>query len=320
MVWPAIIAAGAALAGSLLSNRAQNKAVESQEEQASANRDLQREFAQMGVRWRVADAKAAGINPLAALGMNATSYTPSEVSYPTDSPIGEGIRSMGQDISRAWASQASTEEKELARLKVQVEQEKLNGMRLDNMGKLTELNKLDQPSMPVGPAGTNASMADKFGLVGQGNVGGRAVMDMQAPEGYVFEPRKIPYSETLGTAAGTAPAYDRYVFPDGLTFRGPNQQMGDALDASWYHQMKFSAKSLVDHGDIAWYYYIADRSPEASKHRDYLRMDRPAAPPGYIYRMDPKWGEWRLEQQRFKGDDALYTGGQSAYFGDMPDE
>lgn len=41
------------------------------------NIDLQKEFAQMGIRWRVDDAKAAGIHPLAAVGASGASYSPS---------------------------------------------------------------------------------------------------------------------------------------------------------------------------------------------------------------------------------------------------
>lgn len=56
------------------------------------NAALQREFAQMGIRWRVQDAKAAGLHPLAALGMQPAQASPS-YSLPPYSP--------GMDVSRA---------------------------------------------------------------------------------------------------------------------------------------------------------------------------------------------------------------------------
>lgn len=43
----------------------------------AANASLQREFAQQGIRWRVEDAKAAGLHPLAALGMQPAQASPS---------------------------------------------------------------------------------------------------------------------------------------------------------------------------------------------------------------------------------------------------
>lgn len=46
------------------------------------NAQLQREFAQHGIRWRVEDARAAGLHPLAALGMQPASASPSFVSAP----------------------------------------------------------------------------------------------------------------------------------------------------------------------------------------------------------------------------------------------
>lgn len=92
MVWPAIIAAGAALAGGALSARNARK-------QAAQQEATQREFAQMGVRWKVADAKAAGLHPLAALGASTATYSP--VTY-VDS-MGPALNQAGQDISRAVA-------------------------------------------------------------------------------------------------------------------------------------------------------------------------------------------------------------------------
>lgn len=48
--------------------------------------NFQREFAQMGVRWRADDARAAGFHPLAALGVNPASGSPAF----SNSPVPEG--------------------------------------------------------------------------------------------------------------------------------------------------------------------------------------------------------------------------------------
>lgn len=64
--------------------------------------DRQREFAQMGVRWRVADARAAGLHPLFALGANTPSYQP-------DSVKDVDFQQMGQDVSRAAQAAMDTE-------------------------------------------------------------------------------------------------------------------------------------------------------------------------------------------------------------------
>lgn len=49
---------------------------QAQRDIANQNIALQREFAQMGIRWRVDDARAAGIHPLAALGASGASFNP----------------------------------------------------------------------------------------------------------------------------------------------------------------------------------------------------------------------------------------------------
>lgn len=58
--------------GGLMNMQNQNKLAKRQE-------DLQREFAQNSIQWRVNDAKKAGIHPVAALGSQGISYNPSYV-------------------------------------------------------------------------------------------------------------------------------------------------------------------------------------------------------------------------------------------------
>lgn len=70
---------------------------------AKANIKYQREFAQHGVRWRAEDAKAAGLHPLAALGMQATGFNP--VSAPTN------FADAGQNVGRAIATALTPSEK-----------------------------------------------------------------------------------------------------------------------------------------------------------------------------------------------------------------
>jgi len=58
----------------------------------------QKEFAQNGIQWKVADAKEAGIHPLYALGANTHSFAP--VAVGNTNPL-SGLAEAGQDISRA---------------------------------------------------------------------------------------------------------------------------------------------------------------------------------------------------------------------------
>lgn len=103
MGWAAIapyaIPAAATLAGKLLQSDTDRSA-------ANRNVDLQREFAQQGIRWKVADAKAAGIHPLFALGASTTSFQ-NVVGGGSD----YGLPEMGQDIGRAMEAGRTARER-----------------------------------------------------------------------------------------------------------------------------------------------------------------------------------------------------------------
>lgn len=74
---------------------------------AGLNRDMQREFAQKGIRWKVEDARAAGIHPLAALGASTSSFTP---VFQGDS-LGQAIAQSGQDIQRSINATRTADER-----------------------------------------------------------------------------------------------------------------------------------------------------------------------------------------------------------------
>lgn len=109
-----IISAGASLINGLFNRSAQEDANAAnlaqarennatQREFAQKNLDQQREFAQQGVRWKVSDAVAAGLHPLAALGAQTSSFSPITVgsSSADIKPASMDLGSMGQNIGRA---------------------------------------------------------------------------------------------------------------------------------------------------------------------------------------------------------------------------
>lgn len=67
--------------------------------EAQANRDLQREFAQNSIQWKVADAKKAGLHPLYALGSNGASYTPTQTDSMGYDTISRGIAGGADAVS-----------------------------------------------------------------------------------------------------------------------------------------------------------------------------------------------------------------------------
>lgn len=78
---------------------------------AIANQNIanQKEFAQQGVRWKVADAQAAGLHPLAALGAQTTSYAPVSIGSLSEPKTDFG--GMGQDLGRAITAGSSQPER-----------------------------------------------------------------------------------------------------------------------------------------------------------------------------------------------------------------
>lgn len=121
--------------------------------------DLQREFAQNSIRWRVDDAIRAGINPHFALGAQGASYTPMAVmgsSRPATYDQGHELARSGQNLMRAMSATMTNEQRIAARLN-------LENMKLQNDLLRTQIaNNLQKgPAMP--------SM-DNF-IPGQGNSG-----------------------------------------------------------------------------------------------------------------------------------------------------
>lgn len=126
-------------------------------EQAALNRQMQEDFAQRGIRWKVKDARAAGIHPLYALGAQTTSFSPVTVGA-TNEMAGPAaaMASLGQDLSRSVnATRTMPERLEATALtKLQLE-----GLAIDNDIKratlASSLQRLQQNSNPpiptVGP-------------------------------------------------------------------------------------------------------------------------------------------------------------------------
>jgi hypothetical protein len=75
------------------------------------NYGAQKEFAQNGIRWKVEDAKRAGIHPLYALGASTASYSPVQ-GYSGDYGISDAFSQMGQGVARAAQAKMTKEERD----------------------------------------------------------------------------------------------------------------------------------------------------------------------------------------------------------------
>ena len=105
------------------------------------NYNAQKEFAQNGIRWKVQDAKAAGLHPLAALGAQTSGYTPSAAIG--DSPDFGFLSDMGAAAGRAIdAKRTSTERAEQERKQNLLFNEELKGRQLQNQETQTRIDSM----------------------------------------------------------------------------------------------------------------------------------------------------------------------------------
>lgn len=148
-----LISAGSSLLGGLLGANSAKKAAEQQYRQ-------QKEFAQQGIQWKVADAKKAGIHPLYALGANTTSYAP--VSVGNVNPA-SGLAEAGQDISRALDVTRSASGKMDAFTQT-AQSLQLRRMGLENELLASQIAKTRQGSNPPLP-----TAGDRMLIEGQGD-------------------------------------------------------------------------------------------------------------------------------------------------------
>jgi len=133
----AIVGAGASIASSLLGKSAADKANENANQIAQQNIALQKEFAQSGIQWKVADAQKAGIHPLYALGANTHSFAP--VSVGSSVPSFDGIAQAGQQIGRAIDATRDKAGQQQAALQTAFAAAQVEGQQLDNQIKRAQL-------------------------------------------------------------------------------------------------------------------------------------------------------------------------------------
>lgn len=143
-----LIGAGSSLFGGIVGAINQDRAQKQEYER-------QKEFAQNSIGWRVADAKRSGLHPLAAIGMNSTSYTPLSTA---GDPLQEGLTNAGQAIQSGIADRQAQmlqmKQLDLQNKKVQAEiaylnrlgQSPSNTASQDNKSKPVTQKKISPPA------------------------------------------------------------------------------------------------------------------------------------------------------------------------------
>lgn len=161
-----LISAGSSLLGGLIGAKASRDNTTDQlnfaRDQSAENTALQREFAQNGIRWRVDDAKAAGLHPLYAIGGAGSAFTPSAASVNFDNGgqhLGRAIADAGQSIGRGLQAQQTPAERAIQQANLALLQSQLGESDARRQLLIAQAAKLAQEAVASKPLPTTVPNA-----------------------------------------------------------------------------------------------------------------------------------------------------------------
>lgn len=215
------------------------------------NYEAQKEFAQNSIRWRVADAKAAGLHPLAALGAQSSGYTPSAAIG--DSPDFSFLQDVGQGIGRAIdAKRTNRERVEQERKQNLLFNEELKGRQLQNQETQTRIDSMKwdmamqaarnaeqsvrtQQQVPAMP-----SLApDGRTMPGQGDATSSSLFKVKPPE------LAISHPQTPAAEAGTHPEIRYFRTSDGGYSMARSEAYADSTDDDTAGMLSWELRNRV---------------------------------------------------------------------------
>lgn len=166
-----LIGGGLSLLGGLFGKSAQEEANATNAAMAAENIKLQKQFAQKGIQWKVADAQKAGIHPLYALGASTTSFSPVSVGAVPENALASSLSGMGQNLVRAGMANLAPSERVAAIGSAQ--QSVANELSIENQTLQNQLLKFRVQQMQAGQIGPGGPEEEKNLLIpGQGNTAG----------------------------------------------------------------------------------------------------------------------------------------------------
>ena len=259
MVWPAVIAAGASIAGSLLSSGGgQNKGI------TDAYRAEDKRARERIYRTSVEDAKKAGLHPLFALGSSANFSPSGQYVSQTGSAAGEGIARAGEHIAEGVRQKKQGERQVV----MDAASRQIHDLRITKMGKEIQLDDAE-----LMKRASDLRMAEMQLLYwGDGGTG------VPSSSG---ESRMYPYGTKTGppldqrplvaSARQSMPETVESVSPDGTRMQLLNPDLGlDEVGQAEYLRLKaigWTSRQLT-----AW---AARRRKIAAKRRRRVRRSDP---------------------------------------------
>jgi len=152
------------LFGANQSHRNTKETNRNNQDMAEKDRAMQREFAQQGIRWKVEDAKKAGIHPLAALGASTHSASPTAIGSIPDPTGADEYSKIGQNLGRAVHVGLTWKERATQKAAQNLE----HATKVDNMdaeaqlmrAKARQIERMSGPAIP----GLNESRDGQSGI------------------------------------------------------------------------------------------------------------------------------------------------------------
>lgn len=252
-----VVSAVGSIAGGILgANSAQNV--------AGMNYEAQKEFAQNGIRWKVEDAKRAGIHPLYALGASTQGYSPT-AGYTGDFGISDAAAHLGQGYERAQQAKMTKEERDKQDVRDAIQDmaalEDLNQKRRMNDAQIRlanseifrnfalSTNALRKtglpPAMPGGLGGVIAGQGNSY-ATGQTTpeISSVVTSEKGTPSVQAGSPPDVRFYRTI--SGGRAPL--------------PTEEAGDAMDAALGAGLQWSFRNNL----VPW---LANFFPINDPHR-----------------------------------------------------
>lgn len=220
----ALISAGANLLGGAMSSAATREANQASRQLAYDNINLQKDFATSGIRWKVEDAKRAGIHPIYALGASTPSFSPVSANFAADNSMGNAMAAAGQDIGRAINATRPQDERMTVYNKT-AQALQLENMSLQNDVLRTEIaSKNARLQQTLNPP--MASATNNFLIPGQ--TGSPLVSDQPMNRVYA-DPSRVHQEPGATTDTG-------HLRTSGGLFPVPSKDAKEKIEDNWYQE------------------------------------------------------------------------------------
>lgn len=185
-----IASIGSSVVGGLFGMAGAAKTAKAIREANEKNLAYQKEFAQNGIRWKVADAQAAGLHPLIGAGAQGQSFSPSFVG---DTTAGDSLAQMGQNISRAVDATLTRKERE----------EQLQLAKAEKIHELMRQERHDQQqdALMRSEIDKNRAQANLYNSQALGQAG------MVSRSSFLGQPRNPPMVDTIDLKNSSGRSY-----------------------------------------------------------------------------------------------------------------